>query len=260
MRFLGLFIFAFVTVAFVSAATSRAQIWTNKEEAIAKELYIPEIKVADRGAMPSALARHLENLGVEIVYVERRVDPGKYSCTPILKEDLSRALNALGGALTKIPESTISKVQLKYLMLCDEAFAQGAPIGGIPVPPLKVLMLSMGGAKSAYQEHIFFHELYHYLEYVSSRSTVDAKWNETYSGYGSNTSEWTLGSGSKDFVSAYAQTKPEEDRAEIFAHMMRDPNGFDRYVEMQQSDVLAQKAAYIRNKAINEFGIDSLKR
>ena len=237
-----------------------AQMWADKEEQIGKELYIPEIKLVKPSEMPGGLSRLLQDRMIDILHVEQRVNPGKYSCTPISGDDRSRALSVLAGALEKIPAQTMRKAKLKYVLLCDESYAQGTVIGGIPIPPLKLLMLSMGGAQSEYQEHIFFHEFYHYMEFVAGRNIQDSVWNARFSGYGSNTSDWALGSGAKDFVSAYGQTKPEEDRAEIFAHMMHDPDGFANYIKMQGSDVLTQKAAYIRSKAINEFGIDSLKR
>lgn len=251
----------FVTLLFVFWGTGAAYAegWADKEARIGKALYIPEIKVVKPEALPSGLNSRLRNLGLEIVYVEERVEPGKYACTPISASDLQGSLDVLADALGKISDASLRRMQLEYLMLCDEAFARGMQIGGIPVPPLKLMMLSFGGADRAYQEHIFYHELYHYMEFMVARSTTDASWDSRYDGYGANGTDWTLGSADKDFVSAYAQSKPEEDRAEIFAHMIKNPKGFANYVAMQKSDVLTEKAAYIRQKVVNDFGVDSVK-
>lgn len=235
---------------------AQAADWAAKESAAAKELYIPEIKLVSPDMVSGEAATNLRRSNVTLAYVETTVNPGKYTCTALNKSALKEAANGVADALGKLSDAAISKIGLRYVLLCDEAKAGGRMIGGIPVPPLKTLMLSMGGNDPSYQSHIFFHELFHYMEFIQNRSTNDPIWNEKFKGYGSADSAWKLGSGSSGFVSAYAQSSPEEDRAETFAHLMSAPATLRRYADSRNDTVLNEKIAYIKDMAAGRFGID----
>lgn len=247
-------IVALFLVLVMPSPSAWADQWDDKESVIAKEIYVPEIKLVRPDDIPAAMSQALVNAGVDVLYVDKQVNPGKYSCTPLSVSERNSAIAAVLMALKKIPASAFKNIGMKYVMLCDEAFAQGQSIGGIPVPPLKLLMLSMGSTGQEYQEHIFYHELYHYMEFTKRGGFHDADWQQKFSdGYGMNNSDWNIGSGDYGFVSGYAQTKPEEDRAEIFAHMMADPAAAKNKAE--KDNIVQQKMEYIRDVAERQFGI-----
>ena len=241
---------------FCVSLPAHAADWAAKESAAAKELYIPEIKLVSPDMVSGDAAEALRRSNVALSYVETTVNPGKYTCTALNQSTLKEAANGVAEALGKLSDAAISKIGLRYVLLCGEAKAGGRMIGGIPVPPLKTLMLSMGGNDPAYQSHIFFHELFHYMEFTQNRSTNDPDWNAKFKGYGSAGSAWELGSGSSGFVSAYAQSAPEEDRAETFANLISAPATLRRYADSRKDDVLNEKISYIKDMASGRFGID----
>jgi hypothetical protein len=245
-----------VSVLLCAPFSAHADDWAAKESAAAKELYIPEIQLVSPDMVSGEAANNLRRSNVALAYVETTVNPGKYTCTALNKSTLQEAANGVAASLGKLSDAAISKIGLRYVLLCGEAQAGGRMIGGIPVPPLKTLMLSMGGNDPAYQSHIFFHELFHYMEFTQNRSTNDPNWNAKFKGYGSADSAWKLGSGSDGFVSAYAQSSPEEDRAEVFAHLMSAPATLRRYADSRNDAVLNEKISYIKDMASGRFGID----
>ena len=249
-------IFFAVIVLFCASFSAHADDWAAKESAAAKELYIPEIKLVSPDMVSGEATNSLRRSNVALAYVEATVNPGKYTCTALNKAALKEAANGVAEALGKLSDAAISKIGLRYVLLCGEAKAGGRMIGGIPVPPLKTLMLSMGGNDPAYQSHIFFHELFHYMEFIQNRSTNDPSWNGKFKGYGSADSAWKLGSGASGFVSAYAQFSPEEDRAEVFAHLMSAPATLRRYADSRNDAVLNEKISYIKDMATSRFDID----
>jgi len=241
-------ILCFVVLA--SSYSAQARDWDQLEAQAGKALFIPELKLVRRDAPH----------GVLFAYVEQDVNPGKYSCTSMDGSQAAQAADALEHSVAAVGETALSRGNLKYVLLCDQSYAQGNAIGGIPVPPLKVLMLSVGGAGDEYAQRLFCHELYHYLEFVLARGIRDAQWDQRFSGYEGgygqmNGGKGRMGSGDTGFVSAYAQTLAEEDRAEIFSFMMADPQGLRNYVRTHNDSVLREKVEYVRDKAAREFGV-----
>lgn len=247
-------------ILFCGADATQALDWSAKESAAAKELYIPELKLVRPEMVSASAAAALRESSVELAYVETTVNPGKYTCSALNKSTLRQAADRLAAALGKLSDDAIAKIGLRYVLLCGEAQAGGRIIGGIPIPPLKTLMLSMGGNDQAYQSHIFFHELFHYMEFMQNRSVNDPRWNARFSGYGHADTAWKLGSGTQGFVSAYARTVPEEDRAEVFAHLMSSPSTLRRYADSRNDTVLKQKISYIKDMASGRFGIDYVNK
>lgn len=256
------FVFKFSCLPFMAvliffcAFSAQAADWAAKESAAAKALYIPELKLVSPDMVSGEAAVNLRRSNVSLAYVETTVNPGKYTCTALNQSTLKEATNSVAEALGKLSDAALAKIGLGCVLLCGEAKAGGRMIGGIPVPPLKTLMLSMGGNDPAYQSHIFFHELFHYMEFIQNRSTNDPNWNAKFTGYGSANTGWKLGSGADGFVSAYAQSAPEEDRAEVFAHLMSAPATLHRYADSRNDAVLNEKVSYIKSMASGRFGID----
>lgn len=95
------------------------------------------------------------------------------------------------------------------------------------------------------------------MELTSKDKKMLRRWNKDFSsGYDPNSRRTSrLGSGARGFVSAYAQTSAIEDRAEIFAHLMRAPDELRRFVNSDWSPELNEKIAIIQEFVITNFDI-----
>jgi hypothetical protein len=204
----------------------------------------------------------LDRLGIYFGYLEEDTNPGggKYFCGALSHADGVRTGAIIARGLRHIPDAALEKLRLRYVILCSEMRAIGRRIGGIPVPPLDLLMLNVGdGTRTRALEHGCLHELYHLTEY-RFHSDRDREWDErfgggyvkTYAGFLENP---TIGSGGRGFLNAYATTFPHEERAELFASLLLAPDEVARYIDEEGDARLRSKARFVADKARRLLGL-----
>lgn len=232
---------------------ARAQ--TAAEAEAARETYIPTLLLYPAPA--------LETLGLRAAYVSEAVTPGngRYTCGGLDRHQLEKTVPAIITAAQKIPAAAWRKINLKYLLLCSEAKAGSRVIGGIPVAPLRLLMLSVGKTPAATSgfAHTLLHELYHLIE-MQDNSFTDVEWNNAFSGYdhfyGTAAGDTAAGSGGKGFVNGYGKSFPHEERAEIFALHALSPERLQDAIARVRDDVLQQKLDFVIRKSRKMLGPD----
>lgn len=204
--------------------------------------------------------RRLSRLGIYMAYVtsDTRPSDGMYLCGGMSRDEALSAATTVSSALQNLPDAVLSRLRLKYVVLCSQALAAGQSIGGIPVPPLDLLMLSAAGDSGSLQ-HRTLHELYHLLEYRSG-GIGDADWSSQFGAGYSNRypgllRKAPLGSGKPGFVSAYGETHPHEDRAELFAYLVLSPREVADLIRRTGDSVLRQKAHYLGDKCQRVIGL-----
>lgn len=247
--------FLFFVYVLVMAAGAVAPARAVTEADAAAETYIETIKLLPA---PDALARQ----GLHIAYVPQTVKPGggRYSCGGMTAAAAAQAATAAAAALQKIPAEGWRAIRLKYLLLCSDAQAGGRDIGGIPVPPLQLLMLAAGQAPAGNPRFAYtvLHELYHMIE-MQQNSYADARWNAAYAGYdnsyGASAGDTRLGSGGKGFVNGYGKSFPHEERAEIFAIDTLTPDALTQHIAAAGDTALAAKRADVRAKSRQMLGL-----
>jgi len=202
--------------------------------------------------------RRLTALGIYVAYVttDTRPSEGMYLCGGISRNDVLSAASTVAAALQNIPEASLAKLRLKYIVLCSRALAGGQSIGGIPVPPLNLLMLAT--ADAAALQHTTLHELYHFLEYRFG-AIEDAAWLGQFGGYSNRYPDLLhrspIGSGKPGFINAYGETHPHEDRAELFAYMVLAPREVAAHIRRAGDPVLKKKAEYLMDKCQRLIGL-----
>lgn len=201
--------------------------------------------------------------GINVGYVENDAIPGggKYLCGGMSASDARAAAAIAAGALAKVPAAALARIQLKYIILCGRALARGQPIGGIPVPPLNLLMLDMGGGAShaSHGEHIVLHELYHLIEYRFG-TFDDAEWQRRFgtgyaNSYAGRLKESPIGSGKRGFLTSYSETFAHEERAELFAFLLLDSREVTAHIDASRDEALKAKAQYLIDKCNRLLGL-----
>ena len=247
----------FVLIAVLSGVLSgaaRAETATAEAQA-ARETYIPPLRLYPAPAF--------EAMGIRIAYVPETVKPGngRYTCGGLDQRRLAQAVPPLAKAAQILPAAAWRKTKLKYLLLCSTAKAGGREIGGIPVAPLRLLMLDVGEAPAATQgfTHTLLHELFHLIE-MQDNSFTDAAWNAAFGGYdnsyGPRAGDTRPGSGGKGFVNGYGKSFPHEERAEIFARYALSPDVLEDAIARARDDVLQQKLDAVIRKSRRMIGPD----
>jgi hypothetical protein len=262
MRLLRLALLAGLSVTACDRAKhgqSRALTQPLSEEQAAKETYIDGLRLLASDAQEPRLT----TLDIHLGYVEKDTNPGggKYFCGALSSDESSSRGRIINTALTRLPDSSLEKLGLKYVILCSRAMAAGQRIGGIPVPPLNLLMLDVGGPESdsSYLQHLFFHELYHLIEF-RFKTFQDADWQMQFgtgyaNSYEGRIKQTAIGSGKRGFLNGYAETFPHEDRAELFAAMLLSPAEVVAHINATNDDVLKEKAHYVVEKCARLTGL-----
>ena len=191
------------------------------------------------------------------VEVDTRPSEGMYVCGALRRGDAESAAATVAGALQSLPDGALAKLRLRYVILCGGATAGGQRIGGIPVPPLDLLMLD--ASDDASMRHRTLHELYHLLEYRFG-GIGDADWSAQFGGSYSNRypgmlHQAPLGSGKPGFATAYGETYPHEDRAEMFAYMVLAPRELAALISSRGDAVLRRKVDFLSDKLDRAIGL-----
>lgn len=138
--------------------------------------------------------------------------------------------------------------------------AAGQRIGGIPVPPLDLLMLDVGesGNNTLYLQRVFLHELYHLIEYRFN-THHDTEWQKLFgagyaNSYSGRVKQSPIGSGKRGFLNAYAETYPHEERAELFAFLLLNPGEVVAHIKATNDDLLKEKTLYLVSKCARLMG------
>lgn len=235
---------------------ARAQ--TPAERQAAKETYIDGLRLLDAAVQEPRLTA----LGVHLGYVEQDTRPGdgKYFCGALSGGQSLEAGKIIATALANLPDAPLRNLRLRYVILCGGARSGGQRIGGIPVPPLDLLMLDVGAAANrAYLRHSFLHELYHLIEFRFN-TYQDAEWQRLFgtgyaNSYAGRLQQSPIGGGKRGFLNAYAETYPHEDRAELFASLLLNAADVAAHIRATKDEVLKQKALYLQQKCERLLGL-----
>ncbi len=229
-----------------------AQAQTPDEIKAAEETYIPGLKLYP--------APTLESQGLRIAYVSETVQPGngRYTCGGLNVSQVQEAATVAIAALKKIPAVAWPKINMKYLLLCSETRAGDRAIGGIPVPPIQLLMLATGAdpARSRFA-YTLVHELFHMAE-MQNGGLNDTAWDSRFTGYdnsyGPTAGQTQLGSGGAGFINGYGKSFAHEERAEIFALHILSSQVLQQFVSQQRDAALQDKINAVRVKAQQMLG------
>jgi len=177
-------------------------------------------------------------LGIEVFTPEREfhLESGGALLTgvPIAAHDRDRALVTLARELARYPKDFLARARLRRLVLCSKFHEGREPIPSLP--NYHGALLIDVDADAPYLRRLVHHEVFHFADYADDdQLSHDPAWlalNDRYFVYGSGgrfAREPGAGRFSAEipgFVSRYATSALEEDKAETFAMRMSAPEQF----------------------------------
>jgi len=195
----------------------------------------------EQGLVPteqSSDVRTLTQIGVEVLEPARafRLESGGTMLTgsTISAEDRERALLTLTRELVRYPAPFLARVRLHRLLLCANLHEGREPIPSLP--NYHGALLVDVDADAVYLRRLVHHEIFHFADYADDdQLSRDPAW------LGLNEPDFSYGSGGRflrepgvgrfngeipGFVSRYATSALEEDKAETFAMRMAAPRAF----------------------------------
>ena len=153
------------------------------------------------------------------------------NCYDPEKKSLDRKYEIIQKNLSRYNQVFLKKINLKYIVLCEDLSISNINTAGIPDNIMKTLILDIE-FNEKYFERVIHHEVFHIIndsyKDIFNKSTwssfnlTDFKYAEC------STCTDKLGletySNTKGFFSEYSQSTASEDMAEVFSHLMIGTN------------------------------------
>ena len=162
------------------------------------------------------------------------------NCFNSSKEDLDEKFTVIKKNLDRYSKEFLKKINLKYIVLCEDLSISGINTAGIPDNVMKTLIIDIK-FNQKYFERVIHHEVFH----IINDSYKDLFSYDEWSKFNSNdfnyaecstcTEKLGLDTYSKTngFITEYSQSTASEDMAEVFSHIMMKliPNNDDPILE-----------------------------
>ena len=153
------------------------------------------------------------------------------NCFNSEKKILDKKFETIQKNLNRYNQKFLKKINLKYIVLCEDLSISKINTAGIPDNIMKTLILDIKFDEK-YFERVIHHEVFHII-YDSYRETFNEKiWssfnikNFRYAECSTCTDKLGLDtySNTEGFFTEYSQSTASEDMAEVFSHLMIGSN------------------------------------
>jgi len=171
------------------------------------------------------------------------------NCFNSSKEDLDEKYILIKKNLDRYSKEFLKKINLKYIVLCEDLSISGINTAGIPDNVMKTLIIDIK-FNQKYFERVIHHEVFHIIN-DSYKDLFDydvwSKFNNNKFNYAEcSTCTEKLGLDTylktNGFITEYSQSTASEDMAEVFSHIMMGliPNNNDQ--------ILKNKIKFLKSK------------
>ena len=162
------------------------------------------------------------------------------NCFHSSKKDLKQKYTIIENNLNRYTEDFLKKINLKYIVLCEDLSISGIGTAGIPDNIMKTLIVDIK-FNEKYFERVLHHEVFHIINDTYKNIFNKKIWtsfNPTefkYAECSTCTKKIGLDTYLKPngFITEYSQSTASEDMAEVFSHLMNGnlPNEIDPILE-----------------------------
>lgn len=208
-------------------------------------------------ALPAAQSLRAER-GVEVLEVARPIEVGLghglASAQPPSEVARARGLSIVREELSRYPAGLLARARLYRVVLCEGLREEGTRIPSLPNVQ-RSLLLDVD-ATPEFLRRLVHHEVFHFVDYAEDDQVqTDRDWSELAERervFGSggrflrDPAGARLGSGPPGFVTRYATSALEEDKAETFSFLMVAPAAL---AELSNRDaVLSEKRQRVQRQ------------
>ena len=170
------------------------------------------------------------------------------NCFNSTKKDLEKKYLIIEKNLSRYPKDFLKKINLKYIVLCEDLSISGIGTAGIPDNVMKTLIVDIK-FNEKYFERVLHHEVFHIIN-DSYREIFNEKIWSSFNPLGFNYAECSTCTKkigldtylkTNGFITEYSRSTASEDMAEVFSHLMYGnlPNEID--------PILKKKIEFIKN-------------
>jgi len=173
------------------------------------------------------------------------------NCFKSSKKDLDEKYLIIEKNLNRYSQNFLKKINLKYVVLCEDLSISGINTAGIPDNKMKTLILDIK-FNEKYFERVIHHEVFHIINDSYKDIFNEKVWSEfnirkfKYAECSTCTKKVGLDtfSNTNGFITEYSQSTASEDMAEVFSHLMH--GGFPESID----PILKKKINFIKSNLL----------
>ena len=171
------------------------------------------------------------------------------SCINSNKKTYDKKYQTISKNLSRYSKEFLKKINLKYIVMCENLSISGINTAGIPDHVMKTLIIDLK-FNEKYFERVIHHELFHIINDGYNELFDEDEWkkfNEPNFEYADcSTCSKKLGldtyKKTEGFFTEYSMTIPSEDMAEVFSHLIT------RNYKILDDEILNKKIKFIKDK------------
>ena len=149
-------------------------------------------------------------------------------CSNSSKQTYDKKYKIIAKNLNIYSKEFLKKINLKYIVMCENLAISGINAAGIPDSKMKTLILDLK-FNEKYFERVIHHELFHIIDDSFDNLFDDKEWkklnkkNFHYTACSTCTKKIGLDTYKKTngFFTEYSKSTPSEDMAEVFSHLIK---------------------------------------
>ncbi len=153
------------------------------------------------------------------------------NCYDPEKKTLDKKYKVIKKNLSRYNQIFLKKINLKYIVLCEDLSISNINTAGIPDNVMKTLILDIK-FNEKYFERVIHHEVFHIINDSFKNIFNESTWSSfnltdfKYAECSTCTNKLGLQTynNTKGFFSEYSQSTASEDMAEVFSHLMIGTN------------------------------------
>ena len=167
------------------------------------------------------------------------------------KKTLNEKYEIINKNLNKYSTNFLKKINLKYIVMCENLSISGIGAAGIPDNIMKTLIIDIKFNKN-YFERVIHHEVFHIINDSHKKLFNENDWikfnnkNFKYSECSTCTKKIGLDTYKETdgFLTEYSQSTVSEDMAEVFSHLMFKAN------KINTDPILKKKENFIKTNIL----------
>ena len=173
------------------------------------------------------------------------------SCDKVNINNLNSKFSLIEKNLNRYNSNFLNKINLKYIVFCENLFISEINTGGIPNHKNRTLILDINFNKK-YFERMIHHEIFHMIQNTHIEYFDEGKFssfNLTSFNYAecstcSDRLNLDLYEKTNGFLTEYSKSIPSEDMAEIFSFLMTDKETIEDKINSDK--ILSNKVDFIK--------------
>ena len=167
------------------------------------------------------------------------------------KKTLEKKYQIIRKNLNKYSSAFLKKINLRYIVLCEDLSISGINTAGIPDHIMKTLILDIKFDES-YFERVIHHEIFHIINDSHKKNFNIDEWtgfnHKTFKYAECSTCSDRLGlstyNNTNGFFTEYSQSTASEDMAEVFSHLIFKIN------KSNNDPILKKKETFIKKNLL----------